>query len=236
MITESGTARLPHGLCGTPPEARPARRHESEERVGGAGTWARSSNLVRWTPPWLDQLARCVAWGRVGIGMGAIVAPPVTARPWIGADAGSSASRLLARTMGGRDLALGHRGPPGPRGLRRRGTAVGGARRDGRRRGRPGHRAGLRFPPPPQPLGHPGHHRRGGRGVHPGGRRPRRSTRGPPVGEQPIRPRLPLGNTPPTRPEPRQAGTAPGPVNVPGGLPVGTRSASDRPGTAQARP
>lgn len=52
-------------------------------------------------------LARCVAWGRVAIGLGAIVAPTLTARPWIGADAGSSASRLLARTMGGRDLALG---------------------------------------------------------------------------------------------------------------------------------
>ncbi len=52
-------------------------------------------------------LAQLVAWGRVGIGVGAIVAPTLMARPWIGADAGGSGSRLLARTMGGRDLALG---------------------------------------------------------------------------------------------------------------------------------
>jgi hypothetical protein len=52
-------------------------------------------------------LARLVAWGRVGIGISAIVAPTLMARPWIGTAAGDSGSRLLARTMGGRDLALG---------------------------------------------------------------------------------------------------------------------------------
>lgn len=52
-------------------------------------------------------LARLVAWGRVGIGVSAIAAPTLMARPWIGDDARSSGSRLLARTMGGRDLALG---------------------------------------------------------------------------------------------------------------------------------
>jgi hypothetical protein len=52
-------------------------------------------------------LARLVAWGRVGIGASALVAPTLMARPWIGVDARSSGSRLLARTMGGRDLALG---------------------------------------------------------------------------------------------------------------------------------
>jgi hypothetical protein len=52
-------------------------------------------------------LAQLVAWGRVGIGVGAIVAPTLMARPWIGAEAGAPGSRLLARTMGGRDLALG---------------------------------------------------------------------------------------------------------------------------------
>jgi hypothetical protein len=52
-------------------------------------------------------LAQLVAWGRVGIGVSAIVAPTLMARPWIGADAGGTGSRLLARTMGGRDLALG---------------------------------------------------------------------------------------------------------------------------------
>jgi hypothetical protein len=52
-------------------------------------------------------LARLVAWGRVGIGVSALAAPTLMARPWIGVDARSSGSRLLARTMGGRDLALG---------------------------------------------------------------------------------------------------------------------------------
>jgi hypothetical protein len=53
------------------------------------------------------RLAGLVAWGRVAIGCTALVAPAVVARPWIGADAESSTSRLLARTMGGRDLAIG---------------------------------------------------------------------------------------------------------------------------------
>ena len=52
-------------------------------------------------------LAQLLAWGRVGIGTGAIVAPTLMARPWIGAGAGDPGSRLLARAMGGRDLALG---------------------------------------------------------------------------------------------------------------------------------
>lgn len=52
-------------------------------------------------------LAQLVAWGRVGIGVGAIASPTLMARPWIGGDARSSGSRVLARTMGGRDLALG---------------------------------------------------------------------------------------------------------------------------------
>ncbi len=52
-------------------------------------------------------LAQLVAWGRVGIGVSAIVAPTLMARPWIGAEAGGPGGRLLARTMGGRDLALG---------------------------------------------------------------------------------------------------------------------------------
>jgi hypothetical protein len=52
-------------------------------------------------------LAQLVAWGRVGIGVSAIAAPTLMARPWIGADAARPGSRLLARTMGGRDLALG---------------------------------------------------------------------------------------------------------------------------------
>ncbi len=58
-------------------------------------------------PDLARRLARLVAWGRVGIGVTALAAPTLMARPWIGAPAGDTASRLLARTMGGRDLALG---------------------------------------------------------------------------------------------------------------------------------
>jgi len=52
-------------------------------------------------------VAQLIAWGRVGLGVGAIAAPTLVARPWIGGDATSSGGRVLARTMGGRDLALG---------------------------------------------------------------------------------------------------------------------------------
>jgi hypothetical protein len=58
-------------------------------------------------PTLTRPLAQLVAWGRVGIGVGAIVAPTLLARPWIGTEADRPGSRLLARTMGGRDLALG---------------------------------------------------------------------------------------------------------------------------------
>ena len=58
-------------------------------------------------PALARPLAHFVAWGRVGIGASAVVAPTLVARPWIGPEANSSGSRLLARTMGGRDLALG---------------------------------------------------------------------------------------------------------------------------------
>jgi hypothetical protein len=52
-------------------------------------------------------LARCLAVGRVAIGATALVAPALVAGPWIGDPAGTTEARLLARTMGGRDLALG---------------------------------------------------------------------------------------------------------------------------------
>lgn len=48
-----------------------------------------------------------MATGRAAIGTAALVAPTTMARPWVGAAATTPASRLLARTMGGRDLALG---------------------------------------------------------------------------------------------------------------------------------
>jgi hypothetical protein len=52
-------------------------------------------------------LATVLAVGRIGIGATALVAPALVARPWIGAHADGQAARLLARAMGGRDLALG---------------------------------------------------------------------------------------------------------------------------------
>jgi hypothetical protein len=52
-------------------------------------------------------LARLLASGRVAIGAVAMATPALVARPWIGDPAGSPTAKLLARTMGGRDLALG---------------------------------------------------------------------------------------------------------------------------------
>lgn len=59
------------------------------------------------TPSVPRRLARLLALARIGIGGTALVAPTRMVRPWIGAGAESPDVRLLARTMGGRDLALG---------------------------------------------------------------------------------------------------------------------------------
>jgi hypothetical protein len=56
---------------------------------------------------WLRRGAIAVAAGRVAIGVVALTAPPLIARPWIGPAAGSAEARVLARALGGRDLALG---------------------------------------------------------------------------------------------------------------------------------
>ena len=54
------------------------------------------------------QLAEAVAWGRIGIGITALVAPTVPLRPWVGRDfAWQPRAKLLARSLGARDLALG---------------------------------------------------------------------------------------------------------------------------------
>jgi hypothetical protein len=55
----------------------------------------------------LRRTAQAIAWGRVVIGSTALVAPPVVTRPWVGASADTTPAKLLARTLGGRDLALG---------------------------------------------------------------------------------------------------------------------------------
>lgn len=51
--------------------------------------------------------AERLAFGRIAVGAGLVVAPGLLLRPWIGADAASPGTRLLARAMGGRDIALG---------------------------------------------------------------------------------------------------------------------------------
>jgi hypothetical protein len=53
------------------------------------------------------RLAQLIALGRIGIGCTALAAPTLMTRPWIGDGAESADARLLARTMGARDLALG---------------------------------------------------------------------------------------------------------------------------------
>src|ERR687885_1046148 len=54
------------------------------------------------------QIAEAVAWGRIGIGITALLAPTVPLRPWVGRDfAWQPRAKLLARSLGVRDLALG---------------------------------------------------------------------------------------------------------------------------------
>ena len=49
-----------------------------------------------------------MAWGRIAIGITALVAPSVPLRPWVGRDfAWQPRAKLLARSLGARDLALG---------------------------------------------------------------------------------------------------------------------------------
>lgn len=52
--------------------------------------------------------ARWLAYGRVGLGVTALVAPRLPATPWVGgADAGRPSAQLLSRALGARDVALG---------------------------------------------------------------------------------------------------------------------------------
>jgi hypothetical protein len=53
------------------------------------------------------QLGRLVAVGRVGLGVIAITVPRLPLRPWVGDRDDDQAALLLARALGGRDLALG---------------------------------------------------------------------------------------------------------------------------------
>jgi hypothetical protein len=53
------------------------------------------------------RLALALAAGRTGLGAVALIAPGVVAQPWIGDRANDPLSAVLARALGGRDLALG---------------------------------------------------------------------------------------------------------------------------------
>jgi hypothetical protein len=54
------------------------------------------------------RLAEATAWVRIAIGVTALVAPTVPLRPWVGGDfAQQPRTKLLARSLGARDLGLG---------------------------------------------------------------------------------------------------------------------------------
>lgn len=54
------------------------------------------------------QIAEAIALGRIAIGITALLAPTVPLRPWVGRDfAWQPRAKLLARSLGARDLALG---------------------------------------------------------------------------------------------------------------------------------
>jgi hypothetical protein len=66
------------------------------------------------------QIAEAIAVGRIAIGIVALVAPAVPLRPWVGRDfAWQPRAKLLSRSLGARDVALGvgvmlalrHKGP-----------------------------------------------------------------------------------------------------------------------------
>ena len=59
------------------------------------------------TGSWEGQAVRGLAWARIGLGVVALVAPSVPAKPWVGADAARTSTQTLARALGARDLALG---------------------------------------------------------------------------------------------------------------------------------
>lgn len=54
------------------------------------------------------QLAAALAWGRIALGVTAMVAPALPLRPWVGREvAWRPRARLLGRSLGARDVALG---------------------------------------------------------------------------------------------------------------------------------
>ncbi|HXT88796.1 MAG TPA: hypothetical protein VN714_06010 [Trebonia sp.] len=57
--------------------------------------------------PLFRNAAVAIAAGRVGLGVAALLWPSVPARPWVGPAADEPGTRVLARALGARDLALG---------------------------------------------------------------------------------------------------------------------------------
>ena len=54
------------------------------------------------------QVAASVAWGRIALGVTAILTPSIPLRPWVGREvAWRPRAKLLARAQGARDVALG---------------------------------------------------------------------------------------------------------------------------------
>ncbi len=59
------------------------------------------------TAAWVRRGATAIAAARVAIGVVALASPALVGRPWVGAAADDTPGRVLARALGGRDLALG---------------------------------------------------------------------------------------------------------------------------------
>jgi hypothetical protein len=53
------------------------------------------------------RLTQLLALGRVGLGLAALTAPNLPLRPWVGDRSHDRGALLLARALGGRDIALG---------------------------------------------------------------------------------------------------------------------------------
>jgi len=86
---------------------RPQFSHDRRPGSTPTGGPCRTGYRRPMSAPVPHRLAQLVALGRIGIGCTALVAPTLMTRPWIGHGAATADARLLARTMGGRDLALG---------------------------------------------------------------------------------------------------------------------------------
>jgi len=59
------------------------------------------------TGSWARRGATALAVARTTIGVVALASPPLVGRPWVGDAAEGTPGRVLARALGGRDLALG---------------------------------------------------------------------------------------------------------------------------------